>query len=532
MKKILFQVDIFDWAIGHLVNAKVKHMPHFETKIIDIHPRDAIEKAEYFYKQVKEFDPDIIVYEYFRSAAQLIETKPELKKYTSILVHHNQRDKALFHSDWNELGIDRIVTHTNKCRKKLMEKGYINVETINHGIDLDFFKYSDEESKEKMIGYVGRICPWKGLKEIAEVAEELGYPVQIMGKQDKMDYWNTVPKNNLRYDFMNCSDEERIDAYHSMTVYVGNSEDNYEEGSLPYLEAMACGVSVVTTPNGVAKDIAKNEVNALVVPFKDKEALKIAIKRLMEDEDLRKKLRKGGYNTVRNMSEAKMAYEYTKLFYEVKYDKPLVSVIIPATFDRALQVKQILKSLEKQTHKPIEAVVVWDERITSETVFPDVASDIKEIVVKQSVTDKTGYNIAMARNIGAIEAQGEYLLFNDTRLEPEIDAVAMFLQVMEKGKYWLFGDKGAQKKSFIENFSFVSRENFMTFGMMNERITGYGGASQEIRTRWTKQGGQFNYIQEVTAKEIKRAGSMTDEKRKSINDMKFLLYKIFGGDSY
>jgi len=530
--KILFQVDIFDWAIGHLVNAKVKHMSHLETKIIDIHPRDAIQKAEKFYKQVLEFEPDIIVYEYFRSASQLIEAKPELKKYTSILVHHNQRDKALYYSDWNELGIDRIVTHTNKCRKKLMEKGYINVETINHGIDLDFFEYDHDEKEEKTIGYVGRIVPWKGLKEISEVAQELGYKVQVMGKQDKADYWQKIPKEPLLFDFMNCSDKERVKAYHNMTIYVGNSEDNYEEGTLPYLEAMACGVPVITTLNGVARDIAKDGVNALVVPFQDKEALKIAIKRLMEDEDLRKKLRKGGYNTVRQMSEEKMAYEYTKLFYEVKYDKPLVSAIIPATFDRAKEVITILKSLEKQTHKPIEAVVIWDERITEQTIFPDIASNIKGVVVKQFVTDKVGYNIALARNIGVIESQGEYLLFNDTRLEPEIDAVSMFLQAMENGKFWLFGDKGAQKKSFIENFSFVSRENFMTFGMFNERVMSYGGASQEIRTRWIKQGGQFNYIQEAIAKEIKKASSMTDKKRKSINDMKFLLYKMYGDRCY
>lgn len=530
--KILFCPDILDWAIGHLVNAKVKYMSHLDIKIIAIHPRDAIEKAEEFYKQVVEFNPDIIVYEYFRSAAQLIETRPELKKYTSILVHHNQRDKALYYADWNELGIDRIVTHTNKCRQKLQEKGYLNVETINHGIDLDFFKYKGEKKEEQNIGYVGRICPWKGLKEVSEIAQELGYKVQVMGKQDKADYWQTIPKEPLRFDFMNCSDEERVDAYHSMTIYIGNSEDNYEEGTLPYLEAMACGVPVVTTPNGVAKDIAKDGYNALVVPFKDKEALKAAIKRLMEDADLRNKLRKGGYNTVRNMSEVKMAYEYTQLFYKVKYEKPLVSVIIPATFDRAKQVKQILKALEKQTHKPVEAVVVWDERITEQTIFPDVASDIKNIAVKQLVTNKIGYNLAMARNMGTIEAQGEYLLFNDTRLEPDMDSIEMFLQAMENGKYWLFGDKGAQKQSFIENFSFVSRENFMTFGMMNERIDGYGGASQEIRTRWTKQGGQFNYIQEAIAKEIKTASSMTNEKRKSIIDMKFRLLQIYGGDNY
>ena len=184
--------------------------------------------------------------------------------------------------------------------------------------------------------------PWKGLKEIAEIGEELGYPVEVMGKQDKPDYWNEIPKDNLRFSFFECPDEDRPAAYQNMTIYVGNSEDDYEEGTLPFLEALACGVPVVTTPNGVARDIIKDGENGLLVPFQDKEALKVAIKRLMEDEELRKKLREGGWNTVRHMTEEKMAWEYGKLLHEIGHHEETVSVIIPATYDRAEQVKDIL----------------------------------------------------------------------------------------------------------------------------------------------------------------------------------------------
>ena len=199
--KVLFVPDVMNWAIGHLVQAKVKYLRHFKCQIVPVHPRDAISKAQDFMDRVKRFNPDIIVYEYFRSAEQLINAQPDLKNYKAILVHHNQRDKALFHADWNGLGIDTIVTHTNKAREKLAEKGYLNVETINHGIDLDFFTYSDKEPEEKKVGYVGRIVPWKGLKEIAHACEELGYPVQLMGKPDKPDYWDQIPKDNLNFDF-------------------------------------------------------------------------------------------------------------------------------------------------------------------------------------------------------------------------------------------------------------------------------------------------------------------------------------------
>ena len=533
--RIVFVVDVPDWAIGNLAKAKMKYMQYHDCKMIAVHPRDALVKAEGFYNEIREFNPDIIVYEYFRTAAQLIETQPELKKYTSFLVHHNQREKALFYTDWNKLKIDAIITHTSKARIKLEEKGYNNVYTINHGIDVKFFEYNSKEPEEKVIGYVGRIVPWKGLKEIAEVAKELGYPVQVMGKQDKADYWEKVPKDNLRFDYFDCKNEERPKAYHNMTIFVGNSEDHYEEGTLPYLEAMACGTPVVTTLNGVARDIAKDEYNALIVPFKDKEKLKEQIKRLIEDSELRKKLRENAWQTVKNMTEQKMSYEYNQLFWKIKHpNDSLVSVIVPATYERIEQVNEIIKSLDNQTHSTIEVVIVWDE-LLSKPISSIEWYKPKNITIRYLTTNREGYNLALARNIGAIEASGEILMFLDSRLKPDENAVLMFVQsfngLEHDTKFWMFGDKGSQKKSFVENFSAVRRKDFMVFGMTNERVDKYGGMSQEIRTRWIKQGGKFNYLGTAVCEQLCKSGN-SNSKRDDIVDMKMKLYKMYQNESH
>lgn len=545
--KILFVPDVKEWAIGHLVQAKVNHLTQHDCDIFAVHPREATARAEEFLQHVKWFKPDVIVYEYFRSCEQLINAKPELKEYKSVLVHHNQRDKALFHADWNELGIDWIVTHTNKCRMKLEQAGYKNVQTINHGIDLDFFKFNDVEPKVPVIGYVGRIVPWKGLKEIAEVAQELGYYVQVMGKQDSPEYWNSIPKEPLLFDYFNCSDEQRVEAYHNMTIYVGNSEDDYEEGTLPYLEAMACGVPVVTTPNGVANDIAQHGRNALIVPFKDKEALKEAIATAMEDVELRKELRKGGWETVKTMTESKMAYEYGLMLNKLVYEHPLVSVVIPTTFSRKEETMRIINALENQSYREIEAIVVWDEDLEGFSDFYEErirkfhefvgkpATDKLRIPVKHLCTNnETGdYGLAKARNMGIIEAEGEYILFNDSRLLPDENAVKMFVTASEllgHKKIWYFGDKGGGKRAFVENFSFVRREQIVTAGMFCERIDRYGGMSQEIRTRWIKQGGLFEMVDTAQAEAMMSSG-ITEGKRRDIVDMKFLLLKMYKGES-
>lgn len=535
--KVLFVPDVRDWAIGHLVESKVKNLTQFECRIRAVHPRDAQQEAESFLQEVEEFEPDLIIYEYFRSCEQLITAQPRLKQYKSVLVHHNQRDKALFHADWNALGIDTIVTHTSKAREKLNAKGYYNVETINHGINVKFFAYSDKEPEVPAVGYVGRIVPWKGLKEVAEVCEELKYPLEIMGKFDKADYWDTIPKDNLKFSFFDCRDEERPDAYHNMTIYVGNSEDDYEEGTMPYLEAMACGVPIVTTPNGVARDIAQDGYNALIVPFKDKEALKNAIKRLMTDEALRKKLRENAWNTVKNMTEEKMAWEYAHLTHSLVHKEDLVSVIIPATVDRADKVNEILKALQNQTYKKtaIEAIVVFDDLANEENFAKLDALNFKGNLTRRIFfTNKDGYNLAHARNLGAINANGKYLLFCDSRLKPDPDAILMFIEASNQmgsdKKVWYFGEKGANKNSFVENFSFISRKEFFKFGMMCEQIDKYGGMSQEIRTRFLSQGGELSYVPTALAEQMMKSG-MTPKKREDIIDMKFKLLQMYEGET-
>jgi len=253
-------------------------------------------------------------------------------------------------------------------------------------------------------------------------------------------------------------------------------------------------------------------------------------------KELRAKLRKNAWDTVKNMPEQKMAYQYSKLFNRLVYGEELVSAIIPSTIDRIDQVEQILKALNEQTYKAIEAVVVWDEVTLTEEQYEKTRkiTDNLRFTVKHMLTYKEGYNLAMARNLGVIEAEGKYLLFNDSRLCPEPEAVQMFtltMNVPTDQMVWFFGEKGSNKSSFVENFSFVNRLDFIKFGMMNERISKYGGMSQEIRTRWVKQGGSFQYVPSALASELRKSG-MSDQKRQDIIEMKMQLLKMYGGDNH
>jgi glycosyltransferase involved in cell wall biosynthesis len=87
----------------------------------------------------------------------------------------------------------------------------------------------------------------------------------------------------------------------------------YESFPLPPLEAMACGLPVITTPYGT-EDYAFDGVNAIVVPPQDPKVLAEAIIRLLDDKDLREKLSKEGLNTAKKFTWDKTTDKVEELF--------------------------------------------------------------------------------------------------------------------------------------------------------------------------------------------------------------------------
>lgn len=530
--KILQICDVKGWAIGHLGDITVRHNPHLHFRQLYVHPKEV--DADAIQKVRENLDwADIVDLQYWNTARQLLESIPELRRKKLILTHHNQKDLLAY--DWKD--IDHHVVHTTYSYNVLLEAGYDNTTIIPYGFDLSYFSYSDQEPPVPAVGYCGRIVPWKGLKEIAKACYELGYPLKMMGKMDKPSYWEEIPtehRNIIDFEFMDASDEDRIDYYRNITCYVGNSGPKHEEGTMPMQEAMACGVPVVTTPSGVADDILEDGHNALIVPYDDYEALKTAIQRMMEDKELRTTIRQNAWNTIKLHTEERMAWEFEKVFHEVMYDPdlyPLVSVVIPM-YNNTENVIKILESLTQSNYPHIETIIVDDN--STDPYIDSIFSFIDEhpdMVIKFKSTSENAdaYGLAQARNIGVINAQGDFIMFCDSRMCPEKDAVNAFMLRMrtydKDKKVWLFGEKGAHKDSFVENFSMIRRSHFIRAGMFNERINRYGGMSQELRTRFQWQG--FELVYEPLAITKTLSGShMTKNRRDDIVASKLQLWKM------
>ena len=531
MKKILQIVDIYGWAIDELAKHVVEYNPHFEWKRLAVHPK-GLQRGEIDLEPIRKAIEwaDIVDAQYWRTLSQLAEMIPELKEKIVCLTHHNE--KNLLSEDWSY--VDLHFATTKKSFEILSDKyDSKKIKIIHNSYDPYRFIFNDNyppKNDKPTIGYVGRIVPWKGLKEILRACTELDYSCLLMGKMDSRIYWDSIPEKDkecIDWSFFECPNEDVPNFYNEIDIYVGNSGSGRETGPLGLIEAMGSGVPCVTTPSGIANDICEDQENALVVDFDDYEGLKIQMQNLVESYGLRNTIRNGGWDTIRGLNHQRRALYYRNAFNDLIYEKDLVSIIIPATASRLDEVKKVLSALEDQTYKDFEVVLIFDELSLAKLI--NVAN--YSFVIKQFCTGKEGYNLAMARNMATIEADGKYLMFCDSRLKPEKDAIDKFLKVYikhsVKGKVWLFGEKGGNKEHFVENFSFIERAQFIRAGMMNERIDGYGGLSQELRDRFLHQGFELVYVNDAKAEQLLTARK-NKERRQSIIKIKNLLVKMYG----
>lgn len=516
--RILEVVDS-PWAIGKLAEAIKEGNPHHKIEILTIHPKEyRADNAKFnavFEEKIRAFRPQVIHFHYW-DTAQSLSQLPVTDGIKKILTHHNQ--KNLLTHDWKK--IDVLVVHTQKAKKILQDAGYWNVEVIQHGIDIEHFQFNEQyDTDNRLLGYTGRVVPWKNLYEILKVAKDIDSEVVMMGKIDKADYWAKCQEFDEQMDIrFGTSYEDQPFVYHEMAVYIGNSSDNIEEGTLGLLEAMACGVPVITTRAGEAQDIILHGENGFLVDFDDSDNLRTMVERFFQMKpDEKNEMRQKAWDTVRHLSKQAMARNYERLYYHIAYIRDLVSVIIP-TCNRSETIINVLEGYAKQSYAPLELIVIIDE-VQDEGYEPyaealSAWAKERDVPVKWEYTNNAGYGLAQARNQGIFRSVGNYLIFNDDRFIPSPVAVEIFVKKLsgKKNLVAVWGDKGGGKRSFIENFFIIRRKHIVQAGMFNERINEYGGQSQEIRERLKNQG--FELIYEPLAIAVPQFGTHSRKKRR------------------
>lgn len=517
MIKILSVTDKKNSAIDRLATGVMSYMNGFDYQVIDIHPkRPSAQELANFIRLAEQ--ADIIDYHYFRTAEMLRQLMPELKTKPSILRHFNPYS---IDGDWS--GYDWVIA-CNKSIEADLKRGYKNV--LLHPITRNPTHYTFREeatTHDTVLMVANRIEAKKGILEVAQACEKLNIAFHLVGNISDPNYFNQILQCKTVTFSQGITDDELAKAYAEATLHVCNSQDNFESGTMPILEAMFSGVPVLTRNVGHVPDLYNGE-NLILNPNdkEDVDALADLIFKTLADKKGLHEMAQKAWQTVKGYTDQRRAWLYKKLYRQMQSSEQPVSVIVPTATDPRVLL-ECLVAIENQTYPNIEIVVVDDG---NEPHIQNVVQEFRSMTskpVQYHNTNQGDYGLARARNVGIIEGTGDILVFDDQRQIMEPEAVTEFVARLTP-KQWLFGNKGG-KKDFVENFGCVYRSEIIQMGMFNERCNLYGSLSQEIRARSRAQGFSHTYVESAKATAAKKSSNKYT-KRQEIIMSKDMLYKM------
>jgi glycosyltransferase involved in cell wall biosynthesis len=239
-------------------------------------------------------------------------------------------------------GANYFVAITTGIAEELKSEGVdpSSIALISNGIDTDRFSRITAFEKQSLrqtlviprkgiiITYAGRLVSYKGLPLLLRVAEVI---------QSEFDHVGFVLIGSGGFDMHNCEDELKkfVKAKGlEESIYFAGEVDNVheylqasdifvlpsEEDAFPLalVEAMACGLPVISTPVGGIKEIITDRQNGLLVQARDFQQLYQVISGLIGDPTLSASLGTAAVQTVQERYSAGIIIQkYCELFRRV-----------------------------------------------------------------------------------------------------------------------------------------------------------------------------------------------------------------------
>lgn len=225
---------------------------------------------------------------------------------------------------------DAVIVNSSATREACEELYQRNYPLIPMGVDITRFKASRRRAAGETFEllFVGRVVEEKGLGYLCEamkVLRQRGVPVHlnIVGNGSAHDDIAGYVKQHELDDVITLAgwvqQDRLVEYYARANVFVGPSVETAngwrEAFGVALAEASACGLPVIATRTGGIEDIVKDEVNGLIVPQRDAQAIVRAVVRLQEDPELRDKLgRRGAGYIGENFSWNVVASRYEQVF--------------------------------------------------------------------------------------------------------------------------------------------------------------------------------------------------------------------------
>jgi glycosyltransferase involved in cell wall biosynthesis len=206
----------------------------------------------------------------------------------------------------------RYVLVSETVRSRARSKGYVlaNSAIAHSGIDPAYLDPRPERPWEWRMLYVGRVDERKGVSDAVAALEDLpgAASLTIVGGGDQRvsaDLTRLAERLGVRPRVLALgmrSRGELPDIYAASDVVLFPVRWQEPWGLVP-LEAMALGRLVIATGQGGSGEYLRDQENCLLVPPGEPRAIAAAVRRLADDPQLRARIRAGGLQTARGLTE-------------------------------------------------------------------------------------------------------------------------------------------------------------------------------------------------------------------------------------
>lgn len=213
---------------------------------------------------------------------------------------------------------DVTIVTPSKWLAELVEKSFLKkypIKVINNGIELEVFKPKESNFKKKykiekkfvILGVSSGWSPRKGIDIFIKLSKELNenYQIVLVGTNDKID--KILPKNIISIHHTH-NQEQLIEIYSAANVFLNPTrEDTFPTVNI---EALACGIPVITFKTGGSPEIIDN-LSGIIVECDDLVGLKHAIELTCENK---KFLKKDCLKRAKFFEKQKRFTEYIKIY--------------------------------------------------------------------------------------------------------------------------------------------------------------------------------------------------------------------------
>ena len=220
---------------------------------------------------------------------------------------------------------DKLVTVCSQSTAEALQEGFTasQVEQIPNGVDTNHFKPFSSSGNQKNITFIGRLDHMKGVQVLLDAFKTLKEDgvtahLTIIGDGPDRDKLQNLARDAGVNDSISfCGAVEDIIPYlQKSALFVLPS---LSEGlSNVLLEAMACGLPIVATRVGGNIDLIRDGENGILVETENSNQLSEAMKKILQDKALAKKLGSEARKTVeQRFSLISIADRYLSLYQKL-----------------------------------------------------------------------------------------------------------------------------------------------------------------------------------------------------------------------